>query len=447
MNNNYHVFKEDELTIMYDVKSGHFVEICCDESEYDSLYNEFFANSQEKRDSYAFEGDRLGRLSFVTTERCNLKCKYCFAESGTYNSVTHQIMSAETMRNAFIYVCEKYKKGVNLVHFFGGEPMIGIKSIIEFIKWCKFFCEDNEIVLPNYSIVTNGTIMSDDIYRFLDEYHVNIVVSIDGNKKMNDYARISDDFTSVHDVICKNMHSINNKKRNFKIGCETTLNKIHISSYEKGNVKEWLDELCALGFNYATIGVAETPVEDCKILDEDKAVLQGIEREVIDYFFDRYKNNNDFISVEIMSLIRQMAQKKKSLTCGAGYNSITVMPDGKVLPCYQFYHDDRFVMGNVNECEDENFVNVREVFKKNYMDDTEECQKCWLKNQCTIHCKGFSYNSKGKLNSIAKTRCWLVEEAMHRLMYNIIKLKKDKEKYKNFVDNLFAFNKEYSYNK
>lgn len=123
------------------------------------------------------------------------------------------------------------------------------------------------------------------------------------------------------------------------------------------------------------------------------------------------------------------------------------MPDGKILPCYQFYHDDNFVMGDINGGNSECFEEIRELFKKDYRADIKECRDCWLRNQCTVHCKGFSYNSTGKLDSIAKTRCWLVEAAMQRLMFNILKLKKEKEEYNNFVINLYALNKEYSYNK
>lgn len=446
MQKSYHVFKEDEMKIMYDIKSGNFIEIKCAVKDYDIFYETNLKNIPEKRDSFACEGKRLGRISFVTTECCNLSCKYCFAESGTYHSTERKVMSVDTMKKSFEYVCSKYENGVNLVHFFGGEPMLGYESIREFIMWCNRYCKENGIVAPNYSIVTNGTIMNENMFDFLNAYKVNLVVSIDGTKELNDYARVSNTFKSVYDKIYENFKNLP-VERNFKIGCEITLNHIHILKFKKGIVREWLDELCSIGFNYATIGVAETPVQECHISADEKEILQSIEKEIIDYFFQRYRSSNDFISVEIMSLIRQMAQKGKSLTCGAGYHSISVMPDGKILPCYQFYHDDNFVMGDINGGNSECFEEIRELFKKDYMADIKECRDCWLRNQCTVHCKGFSYNSTGKLDSIAKTRCWLVEAAMQRLMFNILKLKKEKEEYNNFVINLYALNKEYSYNK
>jgi len=442
-----YVFKETDLTIMYDVKSGCFLDISnAEEAEYDKLYCNVFSDIPSKKDCFACEGTRLGRVSFVTTQGCNLKCKYCFAEGGTYNSTKQVIMSADTMKDAFRYLCEKYPDGINLVHFFGGEPMIGYGSIREFVAWCSEFCEKNDLVMPKYSIVTNGTIMDDNVFGFLNEYGVNMVVSIDGTKELNDHARISNTIKSVYDRIVYNFKELPSE-RNFKIGCELTINKIHILKYKSGIVKEWLDDVRSIGFNYVTIGVAETDNPECKITIDDKETLQSIEREVIDYFFNRYLEEDDFISVEIMSLLRQMAKKTKALSCGAGYNSITVMPTGEILPCYQFYHDDKFLMGRITETDEIKFEKIKEKFKTNFSDDSEDCRECWMKNQCTIHCKGFSYNSSGSLSSVAHVRCWLLEAAMKRLMYNIAKLKKDEDEYNKFIDKLYQLNSRYAYNK
>lgn len=117
MQKSYHVFKEDEMKIMYDIKSGNFIEIKCAVKDYDIFYETNLKNIPEKRDSFACEGKRLGRISFVTTECCNLSCKYCFAESGTYHSTERKVMSVDTMKKSFEYVCSKYENGVNLVHF------------------------------------------------------------------------------------------------------------------------------------------------------------------------------------------------------------------------------------------------------------------------------------------------------------------------------------------
>lgn len=442
---NYVVFCEDNITIMYDKISGLFCDISnADENEYDEIYAKIFVPCKKLKETFPCEGTRLGRLSLLATQCCNLTCSYCFANNGTYNAKSNKIMNAETMKKAFIYFCKKYKDGINLVHFFGGEPMLGYKNIKEFIPWCYKYCKNNNIVPPVFSIVSNGTIMNKEIYEFLNKYKVNIVISIDGNKKLNDMTRYSPHIKSVYEIIKKNFSCIP-KERNFKIGCEMTINKNHIKMYRKGIVSEWLDDLCSIGFDYATVGVVDTNKEDCKIDDSEKFILESIVKESIDYFFDRLIYKENFKSVEIVSFIRQMASHKKALSCGAGYHSITVDPDGKILPCYQFYHDNKFDMGNIEEKNNEKFDQIREIFKSPAINKSESCKRCWLEGQCTVLCKGFSYNNYGILNEISESRCWMMCAVAKRIMMHLVKLKKNN--YDLFLKKLYEFNKTYTYNK
>lgn len=444
----YIIFREDNNLIMFDKLSGAFSEIPNEmvvDNNYDLIYENNFSSCKKLADTMACEGPRLGRLSFLTTQYCNLKCRYCFANSGTYNSTQKDAMSSQTMKKAFEYLCHKYRDGINLVHFFGGEPMLGYKSIEEFVPWCYEYCEKKKLVPPIFSIVSNGTVMNKEIYEFFNKYRVNIVVSIDGNRELNDRTRISDSIPSVYEVIKKNFSNLP-KERNFKIGCEMTLNKNHITAYKKGIVKEWLDDICQIGFNYATVGVAETAENDCKITIEEKSILENIEREVIDYFFERFMEEDDFRSVEIVNMIRQLASHKRALSCGAGYHSLTVNHNGNILPCYQFYHDNQFDMGTIENKDEEKFNQVKEILKNGDLLKAKECEDCWLNGYCTVQCKGFSYNTYGELNHVADSRCWMLGAATRRILMQIIKLHKDPERYNLFVKRLYAFNKSYTYN-
>ena len=126
---NYVVFCEDDITIMFDKISGTFSEVPNekdDNNNYDLIYENNFSSCKKIADTFACEGPRLGRLSFLTTQYCNLQCRYCFANSGTYNATQKVAMNTEIMKRAFACLCNKYEDGINLVHFFGGEPMLGL---------------------------------------------------------------------------------------------------------------------------------------------------------------------------------------------------------------------------------------------------------------------------------------------------------------------------------
>ena len=338
-----------------------------------------------------------------------------------------------------------YKKFLQFYAKRSCKKQLGYKNIEEFVPWCYEFCKEKKIVPPVFSIVSNGTIMNDEIYEFFNKYRVNIVVSIDGNRELNDLTRVSGSITSVYDVIKKNFSNLP-KQRNFKIGCEMTLNKNHIKAYRKGIVKEWLNDMCQIGFNYATVGVVETSEKDCKITKEERSILENIERETIDYFFERLMKEEDFRSVEIVNLIRQLASHKRALSCGAGYHSLTVTPNGTILPCYQFYHDNKFDMGTIEKEDEKKFNQVKEIFKNRELSKAKECETCWLNGYCTVQCKGFSYNTYGELNHVAESRCWMLNAAIRRILMQMVKMHKKPEVYDYFVKRLYEFNKSYTYN-
>lgn len=445
------VFSEDDMHIAFHKGSGKFMEIGkeyrdrLDEPQVINEICEKFNQFSEKEKAVGAKHARLGRLTLLTTQGCNLRCKYCFAISGTYGQKKEVNMSSKVMKDAFIYMLGKYEKGIDLVHFFGGEPMLTFRSIKEFVPWCLDYCRERQIVPPAFSIVTNGTIMNQEIYEFCNQYMINFIVSIDGNKELNDLTRVSPVYESVYDVICNNYIPIKNRK--FKIGCEMTLNRNHVIRYKKGMIAEWLDDIEKIGFDYAIVGCAETDEPECKLTEEDKKIFFEMERESIDYFFQRFVKEKKFLSVEIIGMIRQMNLHTTAMPCGAGYHSLTVVPSGAISPCYQFYQDENYGMGSIYQEDTEKFDTISAMFMDHEKYKPDSCKKCWLEGSCSVLCKGFAYNEKGSIDQICESRCWIFEAAYRRIMKNLIQLSKNQNDYKSFVKNVQEFSKQYLYNK
>lgn len=450
--NNITVFSEEDMDIAFQKTTGKFMEIgkehkqhILEEAVFQNISKKF-SYFEAKEKSKAGKQERMGRLTLLTTQGCNLRCKYCFAHSGTYGVKKEVKMSFEVMKDAFLFFLGKFPKGIDLVHFFGGEPMLAFDSIEKFVPWCLEYCRENSIVPPVFSVVTNGTIMNPHIFAVCNKYKINFVVSVDGNKELNDLTRVSPAYESVYDIISSNFQSLS-KERNFNIGCELTINKNHVRHYKKGIVRTWLDEIEKLGFEYAIVGCAETDNEECALTPEDKDIFFQIQRESIDYFFERFVQGKKFLSVEIVGMIRQMAMKTTALPCGAGYHSLTITPNGDISPCYQFYQDEDFNMGNIYHEDKEKYRKITNMFMDNEKYKPDACKECWLENECSVLCKGFGYNTKGGINQVCESRCWIYEVAFRRIIWNLLRLSKDKESYHKFITNLYDFNKQYLYNK
>lgn len=169
-------------------------------------------------------------IVFLSTTTCNLSCKYCFADSGTYgaNSDTRFFGVDE-----YIYVYESALKqygGVNAISFFGGEPMLNLNEIEKFV----IYLHEHYKKIPIMAISSNGTIMNDHIKEFLEKYKIHFGTSLDGPKQYNDLNRVSSVIDSVYDTVENTLLSI--KDLRIKKGLQMTISKEHVINYKRGEI-------------------------------------------------------------------------------------------------------------------------------------------------------------------------------------------------------------------
>ena len=129
--------------------------------------------------------------SLMLTENCNLACKYCFEKHNT------KIMTNEIIRKSLNYLfnnsLNSNKNSVNIT-LFGGEPLLNIQGVKEALEYGFFLSQINNIPI-SYSLITNATIMNDEVYKILRTYrdvvNLNIQLSIDGIPDVHNKYRIT----------------------------------------------------------------------------------------------------------------------------------------------------------------------------------------------------------------------------------------------------------------
>ncbi len=110
------------------------------------------------------------------TDNCNLRCKHCYHFKFKKDFLKKEV-PLESWNERFN---DLYKSGVRLILLIGGEPALR-KDVIDLAN--KIF--------PYVSIISNGTI------KIPKEYKNRIIISIDGNEKMNDSIRGKGVFSKV----------------------------------------------------------------------------------------------------------------------------------------------------------------------------------------------------------------------------------------------------------
>ena len=132
---------------------------------------------------------------------CNLRCKYCFADTGEYHMHSRCLLSAETGKKALDWLVAHSGKRKNLeVDFFGGEPLMNFPVIKEVVAYGREL-EKRYGKVFKFTTTTNAVLMNDEIMDFLNREMDNVVISIDGRPEVHDRMRPTPNGKGSYDLI------------------------------------------------------------------------------------------------------------------------------------------------------------------------------------------------------------------------------------------------------
>ena len=143
------------------------------------------------------------------TQNCNFRCKYC-VYSGAENSYqrvhSNKVMNWNTARKAIDFLWEHSidSKDVN-IGFYGGEPLLEFDLIKKAIEYSRKKFMGKEI---SFSMTTNGTLLTEEIIRFLSKNKVQLVISLDGAKEINDENRVFKNGSGTYDRVIRKIDLI-----------------------------------------------------------------------------------------------------------------------------------------------------------------------------------------------------------------------------------------------
>lgn len=133
---------------------------------------------------------RVQSITLNVTQICNLACTYCAAGGdGTYGQPQTKISVEKTLPQIQFFLGRMKAGDLFRITFLGGEPLLypdGIKVLAEYVKT---ECNLRDLQ-SSFSIVTNGTLLTEENVQLLNEIGCSVSVSIDGPAEMNDLARL-----------------------------------------------------------------------------------------------------------------------------------------------------------------------------------------------------------------------------------------------------------------
>lgn len=178
---------------------------------------------------------RIDLMYLIVSQSCNLSCKYCFEEQENGN--WKNMLMTRDVAFAAIDQFVKHIKTHNIAHpkimFFGGEPLLNWQTVKETILYAE-----KADVHFEYSIVTNATLLNEEIVKFLAKYQVGVGVSVDGPKHINDKNRVYRTKTeSVYDKVMEKLELLKKFKCTYGYSITNTDDILE----HKDEFNEWIE--------------------------------------------------------------------------------------------------------------------------------------------------------------------------------------------------------------
>ena len=365
-------------------------------------------------------------LNLLISQDCNLKCEYCYADHGTYG-YEKKLMSYETAKKCIDKLLSKESN--NYIVFIGGEPLLNFPLI----KQIDFYL-NNQNMSAKYTAVTNGTLMNSNIKNFINEKFLELWISLDGPKYINDEQRYGLP-ESVHDRVVETIETLHPRRYPIII-------KSIITKRSAGKLAEIIEHISSLKIDCIDIKPVKdaSPESEFFASDEDYNTYINELANILASNIKKLANGEEVkLMTYIYPILMQMISKTRKINgCAASRELITIAADGDVYPCPKYIGLKEFHMGNVH---DEDFPGERfkmfiEIFNNINVNNSPDCSICWARFLCGGVCHWESYVTHGDMSRPIERYCLETKSILEALLPEIAEIFSDEVKTKNVLNYL-----------
>lgn len=333
------------------------------------------------------------RFIISNTNACNLACRYC------YNRFTE---NRDAFSDYFSLDKEQIKRAMELLSemsgeydelellFIGGEPLLRFDLIREAAELRMTMAELKEKYVRIF-LITNATLLNDEIYQFCSENNIHIKISLDGNRELHDRSRVFPNGGGSYDAALSRLPGYFTE---YSHPCKAVTATVDTSVTELLPVVE---HFTALGFNQIELTELYGCNSDCsgmktggglseqkeEFTEEQRETIRQNYRELADLLYFRIRSRQYLNLIPFYDPLYFLHNRTKNIyPCRAGIDSVALFSDGKFYPCHHYMGDVDFMQGDLKEGLDGKALKtfIRRVDKR------EKCRDCNVRFICGGEC-------------------------------------------------------------
>jgi len=354
-------------------------------------------------------------LCLHVSHDCNLRCRYCFAQTGDFGTV-RSLMKPETAKKAIDFVIESSGSRRNIeIDFFGGEPLMAWDTVKETVEYANEQGAKHNKQF-RFTLTTNGVLLNDENIKYINEKMSNVVLSLDGRRDVNDKMRLTINGQGSYDIIMPKFRKLVDSRdpdKDYYVRGTYTSENLDFS-------KDVLD-IYRHGFDQISIEPVTAPAGCGYELNEsDLAAIREEYWELAEKMLE-LEDRGEFLNFFHFNVDLEQGPCviKRLRGCGAGCEYVAVTPEGDVYPCHQFVGNPQFHMGNIT---DGSFDKSKAgMFAGVSVYTRESCRDCWARYYCSGGCSAANFNSNGDINSAYELGCELEKMRLECAIYLAVK--------------------------
>lgn len=359
---------------------------------------------------------------------CNLRCKYCFAETGAFGG-SRGLMDLETGKLAIDFLLKHSGHRLQCeVDFFGGEPLMNLSVVKELIAYGKEMAQKAGKNIK-FTLTTNAVLLDEAVANYLEEEGISVVLSLDGRKEVNDKMRPFANGKGSYDRIMDQILRFVEKRP------ETSPYAIGKYYYVRGTYTHHNTDFYQDVLHMADLGVKRISVEPVVASPEEEYAFQEGDLDKIKESYDilgekvlEYrKNGKDFTFFHFNAGLDEGPCLPKRLSgCGAGHEYVAISPEGDIYPCHQFVGQEKYKLGSLYDSEKTLKEEIIQDFRQAHIYSKEECRSCWARYSCSGGCHAANTAYSGELTKVYSPGCELQKKRLEVAYY--LKVKETQER-------------------
>ena len=311
----------------------------------------------------------LERLVINVTHDCNLRCTYCYADTGAYGEARGKLTAGvgEAIVDSFF---SRFAQ-IRSIQLFGGEPFLNVRGIDGLCRHVARVAEREGAPMPQFTTVTNGTLVNDAVIELIRTHNILVTVSLDGDRQVNDAHRVYAHGGGSFDRVVANIRKLK-EATGQPVQIEGTFSSAHLAAgFSLAEFLRFVARDLGVRFvhmpwilgheAYAGTGIEPT---EANVAALTQAYCEAISASLASLESEDLAETVLLSTVEsaLRAELSGSASQPRTHICPAGSDTLSVGADGRVFPCFMFTNKAPFEFTRVHGFDDDVFDARRAEF-------------------------------------------------------------------------------------